>query len=58
MKIKEGIARIIRKGETIIVIDENDNMFSTNDMFLMHLTKEKLDKYINQAKEKKNDKLI
>ena len=57
MKIKEGIARVIRKGETIIVIDENDNMFSTNDMFLMHLTKEKLDKYIKKAKEKKNENI-
>ena len=52
-KIKEGIARIIRKGETIIIVDENGNMFSTNDMFLMHLTKEKMEETIKKAKEKK-----
>ncbi len=53
MKIKEGIARIIRKGETIIIIDENDNLFHTMDMFLMHMSKEKIDEVIKKAKEKK-----
>ena len=53
MKIKEGIAQIIRKGDTIIIVDENHNVFASNDILLMHLTKEKMDKYIKKAKEKK-----
>jgi hypothetical protein len=52
-KVREGIVQIVRKGETIFIIDSNENMFSTADMFLMHITKERMDKYIKQVKEGK-----
>jgi uncharacterized protein YcgI (DUF1989 family) len=53
VKIKEGIARIIRKGETIIIVDENGNLFHTMDIFLTHISKEKMEETIKKAKEKK-----
>ena len=55
MKIKEGIARIIRKNESIFIYDEQGNLFHTMDILLMHITKEKMDETIKKAKEKKND---
>ena len=53
MEVKEGFAKVIRKGETLIIIDVNDNMFHTMDMFLMHISKEKIDEMIKKTKEKK-----
>lgn len=53
MKIKEGMVRVIRKNESVFILDENGNFFVTNDMFLMHITKEKMDETIKKAKEKK-----
>ncbi len=53
MKIKEGMVRVIRKNESIFIYDENDNLFHTMDMCLIHITKEKMDETIKKAKEKK-----
>jgi len=52
-KIKEGRATIIRKGDSVFIYDEDGNLFHTMDMFLMHITKEKMEETIKKAKEKK-----
>ena len=53
IKIKEGLAQIIKKGETVIILDEQGNVFHTMDMFLKHITKEKMDEVIKKSKEEK-----
>jgi hypothetical protein len=55
VKVKEGICEIVRIGEVVVIVDKNKNVFSTNDMFIMRLTKEKMNEYINQAKEEKDE---
>ena len=53
MNIKEGMARVIRKGEVIIFIDEDNNLFQCMEMLLFHVTKDKMEEAIKKAKEKK-----
>ncbi len=55
VKVKEGICEIVRNGEVEVIVDKNKIVFSTNDMFIMRLTKEKMNEYINQAKEEKDE---
>ena len=53
MKIIEGIATIIRKGESLFIYDGDGNLFHTMDIFLTHISKEKMEETIKKAKEKK-----
>ena len=53
MKIKEGIAQVIRKGEVVFLYDENGNLFQCMDILLMHVTKEKMEETIKKVKENK-----